>query len=125
MTFLLVLLVAAGGLAGAPARYIVDRVVSDRTDTELPVGTAIVNASGSALFGLLSGLALAHHVGPNVVALVGTGFCGAFTTFSTFTFEAVRLIEEGELIPAAITVVGSLVVGLLAAGAGVAVGLAI
>lgn len=120
----LIAAVALGGLAGAPARYLVDRAVTDRSRTELPFGTMAVNVSGSLLFGLLSGLGLAHHLGPVPLALFGTGFCGAYTTFSTFAMEALRLIEDGELRQAVVTVGASTVAGLLAASAGVAIGLA-
>lgn len=124
MTAELVGAVALGGLAGAPARYLVDRAVTDRSETELPIGTMVVNLSGSLIFGLLSGLGLGHHIGPVPLALFGSGFCGAYTTFSTFAMEALRLLEDGELRQAAVTVGAGTVGGLLAAGAGVAIGLA-
>lgn len=120
----LILAVCLGGLVGAPARYLVDRAVTDRVDTELPLGTMAVNVSGSLLFGLLTGLGLGHHVGPVALALFGTGFCGAYTTFSTFAMEALRLFEDGEARQAAATIGVSTVAGLLAAGVGVAIGLA-
>jgi len=81
--------------------------------------------SGSLLFGLLSGLHLGHHLGPSPLALLGTGFCGAFTTFSTFTMETLQLLEEGELFSAGLTVAASVVLGLASAAVGVAVGLAL
>jgi CrcB protein len=110
---------------GAPLRYLVDTFVSDRWPSELPWGTAAVNTSGSLLFGFLSGLALAHHLGPIPKALVAIGFCGAFTTFSTFTYETMQLVEDGRIAQAGLAVVGALAAGLLAAGAGLAIGLAI
>jgi len=112
-------LVVAGAV-GAPARYLVDRWVQGRTGGDWPWGTFVVNVSGSFAFGLLSGLALYHGLadGPRVV--LGTGFCGAFTTFSTFTYETVRLLEEGELGAALRNAAGSLVAGLVAATAGLA-----
>jgi CrcB protein len=112
-------------MVGAPARYLVDTLVSDRFPSELPWGTASVNTAGSLLFGLLSGLALSHHLGSVPLALFGTGFCGAFTTFSTFTFETMQLLEDGRFARAALNMVGGVGVGLLAAGAGLAIGLAI
>jgi len=84
------------GAVGAPARYLVDGWVQDRTPGDsFPWGVLVVNVTGSFLLGLVSGLAL-YHGFPKVPRLVlGTGFCGAYTTFSTFTFDTVRLLEEG------------------------------
>lgn len=125
MTATLIIAVAIGGMVGAPARYLVDSLVSDRFPSEMPWGTATVNTAGALLFGLLTGLALGHHLGPVPKTLLGTGFCGAFTTFSTFTFETMQLLEDGRISRAALNVVGGAVIGLLAAAAGLAVGLAV
>jgi CrcB protein len=124
MNPILFLAIAAGGFVGASSRYLLDRAVNRRTDSELPWGTFLINVTGSLLFGLLTGLVLSHHLGSVPKALVGTGFCGAYTTFSTFTYETLRLVEEGELRQAALNVTASVVIGLAAATAGVAVGLA-
>lgn len=115
--------VALGGFVGAPTRYLVDRFVADRVESDFPLGTFLVNITGSFLLGLLTGLGIAHHVPSPVEALVGTGFCGAYTTFSTWSYETVRLVSEGELLQAGVNAVVSLVVGLGAAGAGIALGL--
>lgn len=125
MTATLLLAVAAGGLVGAPARYLLDLRISRRHDSVLPWGTFTINASGSMLLGVLVGLGLAGHLPTVVSAAAGTGFCGAFTTFSTFTFETVRLVEDGELRQALVYVGGSVAVGLAAAAAGLAVGIAL
>jgi CrcB protein len=114
-----VALIVAGAV-GAPARYLVDSFVRRRTGAGFPWGTFVVNVSGSLLLGLLTGLGL-YHAFPETPRLVlGTGFCGAYTTFSTFTFETVRLLEEGALGEAFRYALGSLVVCAGAAGAGVA-----
>ena len=85
----------AAGAIGAPVRYLVDVAISDRARGSMPLGTLIVNVSGSLVLGVLTGLAL-YHGFPNTSRIVlGTGFCGAYTTFSTFTFETVRLAGEG------------------------------
>jgi fluoride exporter len=117
--------VMAGGFIGAPSRYLLDRAVTSRIDSELPWGTFLVNMTGSLLLGFLTGLVLAHQMGPVPKALLGTGFCGAYTTFSTFTYETLRLVEDGELRQAATNVAMSVVIGVGFAAAGVALGLAI
>lgn len=91
MTMLVVLL---AGAVGAWARYEVSGWVQVRTSPTWPWGTAVVNLTGTAL---LAGLIVAHQaglVGPGWVTVAGTGFCGAFTTFSTWMVEAVRSGEE-------------------------------
>lgn len=123
MTVLIVLCVAVGGLIGAPTRFLVDRFVADRFEIDFPLGTFLINMSGSFLLGLLTGLDLAGNMPVLVKAFVGTGFCGAYTTFSTWSFETVRLLEEGDYLEAFCNAIGSLLIGLLAAGAGIAVGL--
>lgn len=119
------LLVALGAAAGAPARYLTDRVLQERLGSQLPWGTLCVNVLGSLLLGLVLGGAHAHGVDTATVAAVGTGFCGALTTFSTFGYETVRLVEDGSYRYAVGNVVVSLVVGLLAAWAGWQIGLAL
>ena len=121
----LFLAVAAGGLVGAPSRYLLDRAVTSRIESGLPWGTFIINFTGSLLLGFLTGLTLAGRIPISVKDLAGTGFCGAYTTFSTFTFETLRLLEEGRFLEAAGNVLVSVVVGLGAAGAGLALGLAL
>ena len=115
MTVLLVLL---GGAVGAPARYLLDRWVQSRRPSVLPWGTFTVNAVGSLLLGVAAGASAATG-GPDwVLLLVGTGFCGALTTFSTFSFETVRLVEEGEVPAAVLNVVGSVAVGIACCAGG-------
>jgi CrcB protein len=115
MTVLLVLL---GGAVGAPTRYLVDRWVQSRHASVLPWGTFAVNAAGSVVLGLAAG-AVSAADGPDwVLTLVGTGFCGALTTFSTFSYETVRLAEEGAAQAAVLNVVGSVVVAVAGCAAG-------
>lgn len=107
------LLVAVGGAAGAPLRYVTDLVVSSLHDSVRPWGTWVVNVVGSAVLGVVA--AAVAGGGPAwLLTLVGTGVCGALTTFSSFGYETVRLAEDGALGLAALNVVGSLVTGLLA-----------
>ena len=111
----------AAGAVGAPARYLLDRVVTDRTGGAFPWGTFVINITGSFLLGFLTGLGLSHAF-PRVPRVVlGTGFCGAYTTFSTFTFETVRLLEEGALREAVLNTAGTFVAGAVAAAAGLSV----
>jgi CrcB protein len=109
-------LVAAG--VGAPARYLVDAFVQDRASGLFPWGTLVVNVSGCLVLGVLTGLTLHHHLDPTARTVLGTGGLGAYTTFSTFTFETVRLAEEGAVDDALRNGAGSFLVGLAAAAAG-------
>lgn len=115
MTVLLVLL---GGMIGAPARYLADRAVQARHDSVFPWGTFAVNMGGSLLLGFLLGAQ--RHLGlpASAVLLAGTGFCGGLTTFSTFGYETLRLLEDGAVGEAGLNAIGSLAVGVLAAWLG-------
>lgn len=113
--------VAAAGALGAPARFLLDRFVAERSGGPVPWGTFTVNVVGSLVLGLLTGLALHQHLSRAAETVLGTGLCGAFTTFSTFSYETVRLIEDGSFLEASINVGASVACGLLAAGAGLAV----
>jgi CrcB protein len=86
-----VLLVIVGAAVGAPLRYLTDRAVQSRHDSVFPWGTLAVNLAGSFLLGLLATGATVHAVPGSVTALLGTGLCGALTTYSTFAYETVRL----------------------------------
>lgn len=122
MTLLLVLL---GGAVGALLRWLTDLAVNARHTSVFPFGTLTVNAAGSLILGLVAGLASIHDVPAWVLTLVGTGFCGALTTFSTFGYETVSLLEDGSVAEAMLNVVLSLAAGLAAvlAGWGLAVAL--
>jgi CrcB protein len=122
MTFLVVALAAA---VGAPARFLVDSWMQKRLDRVFPWGTLTVNLSGSFLLGLITGLALYHGFPTTPKLLIGTGFCGAYTTFSTFAVETVRLGEEGSPAEAFGNVLMSTVGALLAGAAGLALAAAL
>jgi CrcB protein len=113
-------LVGVAGAVGAPLRYVIDTLVSDRVGRVFPYGTLVVNLSGCFALGLLTGLGLYHGFsGPSSVVL-GTGLVGAYTTFSTFSFETITLLEDGEVSLALRNVGLSAVIGTLSAGAGLA-----
>jgi CrcB protein len=114
--------VCLGAAVGAPTRYLVDRAVQARHDSVLPWGTVVVNVVGSLVLGLLLGTASARDVPDAVVLVVGTGLCGALTTWSTFGYETFRLVEDGEGGRAVVNVAVSLVVGTAAAVCGYALG---
>lgn len=115
-----VLLVILGGAIGAPTRYLTDLVVQRLHATEFPWGTWTVNVGGSFILGSMAASGPAW-----AMTLIGTGFCGALTTFSTFGYETVRLYEEGELVTSVWNVAGSLGAGLAAAALGWLLGTAI
>jgi CrcB protein len=109
------LLVVVGAMVGAPLRYLTDRAVQKRHDTVFPWGTFTVNVVGCLVLGLLSGAVAAGAASPHVQLLVGTGLCGALTTYSTFSYETLRLAEGGARFFAVANVVASVVAGLGAA----------
>jgi CrcB protein len=111
MTLLLVVL---GAAVGAPLRYLTDLFVQSRHDSVFPWGTFTVNIAGCLVLGTTAGAVSAADAPSWMLTLVGTGFCGALTTFSTFGYETVRLIEEGSLLEGGLNVAASVVVGMLA-----------
>jgi CrcB protein len=116
------LLVALGAAIGAPARYLTDRAVQRRWGSGFPFGTLTVNLLGSLFLGVLIGSADHGGASADLVLLAGTGFCGAFTTYSTFSYETSRLAEDGRVVAAATNALGSVLPGLAAAALGVAIG---
>lgn len=120
---MLAIAVGLGAAVGALARYLLDQAVTRRRSGTFPAGTWVINISGSFVLGLLAGLATHHGLAPDAVAVVGTGVCGGYTTFSTFSYETVRLMEEGSGLVALANLAGSLAAGLAAAALGLGVGL--
>jgi CrcB protein len=116
-----VVLIVLGAAVGAPLRYLADRAVQARHETVFPWGTLAVNVSGSALLGFLAAL----PAGGAVMALAGTGLCGALTTYSTLGYETVRLVEEGARFHAVANALASIVAGLGAAYCGAALAQAV
>ena len=110
----------AAAAIGAPSRYLLDGWIQDRTRGAFPWGTFTVNVSGCLLLGALTGLGLYHDFDATTRTVLGTGGLGAYTTFSTFTFETIRLAEEGALDEAFRNAAAGILVGLAAASAGLA-----
>ncbi len=113
---MILLLALAGGL-GAVARFALDSFITNRWPAPLPVGTVVVNVTGSLLLGLLTGWALGSD-GGDAQAVLGVGFLGGYTTFSTASVEAARLVRSGRGLSATLHAVSMVVLGLAAAMAG-------
>ncbi|HEY0528680.1 MAG TPA: fluoride efflux transporter CrcB [Gemmatimonadaceae bacterium] len=118
---MILLLIAVGGAIGSVARYIVGRAVQGLSGSGFPIGTLAVNIVGCFLIGVFVRFLLNMQTSPELRALLVVGFCGGFTTFSTFSYEAVGLIEGGDYARAASYVVASVVICILATFAGMAV----
>jgi len=122
MTAMLVLGVAAAGGVGAVARLVLDGLLRARVRIAYPLGTTVINVTGSFLLGLVTGLALAHGLPAEWRAVLGTGFLGGYTTFSTASYETVRLAQQRRYRAALVNGVGMLVLALAAAGLGLWLG---
>ena len=119
-------LIAVGGAAGAVSRYLVDDTLTRWLDGAFPVGTLVVNLSGSFLLGILFALVVERpSLPPDIRAPVMIGLIGAYTTFSTWMLERARLMEDGAWLLAAASLGGSVLLGLLAVFAGLAAGRAL
>jgi CrcB protein len=117
------LLIAIGGAAGSVARYLVSASVLRVTGTLYPIGTFAVNAAGCLLFGIIVGAAQQRFVLTSEArAFLLIGVLGGFTTFSSYVFETVGLVRDGQLAAAAFNAVGQVVIGLAAFWAGFAIG---
>lgn len=117
------LLVGLGGFAGAVARYVVDARLSSWTGGTLPWGTFAVNVTGSLILGMLFALVIERAALPaGLRAPLMIGFIGSYTTFSTLALESWRMIEDGAWLTASANLLGSVVIGVLAVIAGVAIG---
>lgn len=122
MTVLLVIGVGLAGGVGAVARLVLDGLLRARVRVAFPLGTTVINVTGSFLLGLVTGLALVHGLPPEWRAVLGTGFLGGYTTFSTASYETVRLAQQRRYRAALLNGVGMLALALAAAGLGLWLG---
>lgn len=113
------LLVAAGGFLGAMSRFGLNNYIQSKHKSPFPFGTFIINISGSFLLGLLFGY---KQLPREIFFLLGTGFMGAYTTFSTFELEAVELMRKKEMVTSLLYLVASVVIGVILAYGGYAIG---
>lgn len=125
MTPLLFAAVALAGGVGAAVRLVVDGAVRSVTTRRLPLGTMVINVTGSLALGVLAGLALGGSVTDEWMLIIGTGFLGGYTTFSAASLETVRLAQAGRWGASAAVGLGTLVVAIVFAAIGILVGTAI
>jgi len=114
-----ILLVGAGGFVGSIARYLLSDAVQARLLTSFPFGTMTVNLLGCFVIGIVYALSESANLAPEYRIFIATGFCGGFTTFSSFSFESLTLLQDNQYLYATLYAGLSLVLGLLAAFLGV------
>ena len=115
--------VGLGGFLGANARYILGGIVSERWGTIFPLGTFVINVTGCFILGFFMAFAQERPwVNPNARLMFAVGFVGAYTTFSTYSYESIRLIQEREILLAMMNLVGSVLAGGIAVVAGMILG---
>lgn len=115
---MLALTVALAAGAGAALRYVVDQLVRGTHVLDFPFGTLAVNATGSLLLGLVTGLSLHHGLDGDLTVVLSAGFAGGYTTLSTWAWESVALLENGALLSSLLNAVGTVTLCLAAAALG-------
>lgn len=123
MAPLMLIAMAVAGGVGAVARFVLDSEIRARTQGVLPWGTIAINLSGSFLLGLLTGLVTSQVAPESWQLVLGTGFLGGYTTFSTASYETVRLLQERKTLIGAINALWTLIGATLAAGLGLWAGM--
>jgi CrcB protein len=118
-----VILLALAGGVGAAVRFMVDGLIRQHFKTALPWGTILINVTGSLVLGFLAGMVMRGHAPESVFLILGTGFLGGYTTFSTASLETIRLIQSGRTGLALINGLGSMAASVLSAAAGVGISL--
>lgn len=125
---MIILLVAATGVAGglgAVLRFVVDGFVQSRRGARFPLGTMIINVSGSLILGFVTGLAASHVVSEGWAEVIGTGLMGGYTTFSTASVDALNLVRAERWSAALWYAAGTLIAGVFFGFVGLALGMAI
>jgi CrcB protein len=117
---MIAILTFLAGASGALTRFLLDAWTKQRWRSSFPLATVVINVTGSLLLGVLAGVVLFHGQSSTWQTIVGTGFCGGYTTFSTASFETVRLVERGERKLALLNAIGSLVLSVAGCAAGLA-----
>lgn len=117
---MIVVLTLVAGAFGAVTRFVLDSSIKQRWTSSFPLATVVINVTGSLLLGVLAGLVLFHGQPSAWQTTVGTGFCGGYTTFSTASFETVRLVQLGRRGFALLNALASLVLSVAACAAGLA-----
>ncbi len=118
-----VILLALAGGVGAAVRFVVDGLIRARLNTAFPWGTVVINISGSLLLGALAGFVMRGQAPESLLLVLGTGFLGGYTTFSTASLETIRLVQSGRTALAIINGLGTMALSVLAAAAGVSISL--
>jgi len=111
-------LVAVGGAAGSLVRYSLGKFICEKSRTEFPIGTFIINITGALMLGVVSTIGVSN----NMMLLLGEGFLGAYTTFSTFMYEGFNLFQEREKLNAFIYILCSLILGIVGYALGTKIG---
>ncbi|GAA1945598.1 hypothetical protein GCM10009689_28500 [Brevibacterium antiquum] len=122
MTALVFIALALAGGLGASARMLLDGFITSRMSGVMPWGTIAINVSGSLGLGLLTGLVGSQILSEAWQLIIGTGFLGGYTTFSTASFETIRLVQERKWATSLVNALGTLVTATAAAGLGLRIG---
>ncbi len=118
-----VLLVALGGALGSVTRYLVGGWIAQRGGTFFPYGTLVINMTASFIIGFFLAFAQERaRLGPYWRLFIAVGFVGGYSTFSTYEYESIRLLQDGEMLLATLYLVGSMAGGAIAAITGITVG---
>jgi fluoride exporter len=107
------LVISIGGILGANARYLLANWAAQRIGAGFPYGTFIINISGAIVLGIFMAFMQDRVVHANYRLFFATGFCGAYTTFSTLTYESLRLFQDGSFLLGFTNIFGSIVIGML------------